>query len=325
MGQIRACVTGAAGFIGNHLCRYLQERDYWVRGVDYREPRFGDVAANEVDWQCDLRSYASAHRALTGIDHVYALAADMGGMGFISVNHYRIIHNNALVNLNTAEAARLCGVSRLLFSSSACVYPTCLQALPDASPLREDDAWMGSPEDAYGIEKLMAEEIYKRLAEKAGIEVRVARFHNIFGPEGSYDGGREKLPAAACRKVAEAIQRGRPYVVNVWGDGKARRSFCYIDDCLEMLYLLMNSDHAGPMNIGTDRSVSVDGVFDAVAEIAGVAIVKAHSPGPQGVRGRNADLTLMRGVLGYEPQVSLEEGLARLYEWVSIQVTRKAQ
>jgi nucleoside-diphosphate-sugar epimerase len=298
---------------------YLQERGYWVRAVDIKVPPFGNVAPDEVRWSCDMRDFQNALDAVAGCDEVYALAADMGGMGFIGYHHTEILRHNARINLNTAEAAQLTGVKRILYTSSACVYPERLQMKVGNTGLSENDAWDGAPDTAYGVEKLFSEEVYLRLAQETDIATRIARFHNVYGPYGSWNDGREKLPAAACRKVAEAVCRGDG-VVEVWGDGLATRSFCYIDDCLEMLYRLMHSKYTEPMNIGTDRSVSVNEVFDIVAGAAGIEIIKKHVPGPQGVRGRNADLSLMRRVLDYEPLVSLEDGLARTCAWIAPQV-----
>lgn len=322
--QTWVCVTGASGFIGRHLCHFLRQKGYWVRGVDWQPPRFGPVDCDEHDWDCDLRKYLNAEWAVDSIDHVYALAADMGGAlwVFSGDNDLDIMRNNILININTLEAARLSDVKRYFFSSSACTYPEYRQEVPDAVPLAEEDAYPAEPDSEYGWEKLFTERLCGVYAAHSPMRVRIARFHNMFGPEGAWNDGREKLPAAACRKIAMAASTGRPVIV-VWGDGEQTRSFCYIDDCLEMIYRLMHSDHEGAMNIGTDRLVSVDEVYDIVAGITGVQIEKVHDLSkPQGVRGRNADLTLMRQVLGYEPQVSLEEGLARTYAWVSQEIEK---
>jgi len=315
----RVLVTGATGFIGHHLCRYLKERGYWVRGVDYKPLEWmAHQSCYDEYWPTrDLRSLANAIEAVKGIDWVFALAADMGGIGFITTNHWQIISNNALINMNTARAvANSSSVSRLCFTSSACAYPVQIQQDSHSLPLKEEDAWQGRPEDAYGAEKLLSEELYLKMAEQTKVHICIARFHNIYGERGAYEGGREKLPAAACRKVAECAISGRD-TVSIWGDGEQRRSFCYVDDCVEMLRRLMLSDYSNPMNIGTDHSVSVNEVYDMVARIANVPIVKDHDLSKQqGVRGRNADLALMKKVLGYEPQVSLEEGLEKTYNWV---------
>jgi nucleoside-diphosphate-sugar epimerase len=321
MAALRACVTGAGGFIGTHLVAYLKRQGYHVRGVDLRYPEYARTDADEF-LLLDLREREAALEATRGIDEVYALAADMGGMGFISAHHARILHNNSLINLHTLDAARQNGVQRYLFTSSACVYPEYLQTDATVVPLQEDAAYPAQPQDAYGWEKLLSERLCTHYREDYGIETRIVRFHNIFGPLGTWEGGREKAPAALCRKVALAKLSGDS-TVEIWGDGEQTRSFCYIDDCVVGIHQLMRSDFAGPVNLGQDRLVSVNQLADMVAAAAGVEIAKLHVPGPQGVRGRNSDNTLVRSVLGWSPRVSLEEGLTRTYRWVEGEVRAK--
>lgn len=314
MGQTRVLVTGAGGFIGHHLVTFLKERGYWVRGADLKRPEFGETDADEFEI-LDLRRWADCLQATRGVDHVYALAADMGGMGFISANHAQILHNNILINTHTIEAARVNGVSRYLYSSSACIYPEYKQTDAEVTPLKEEDAFPAQPQDAYGWEKLITELLCKYYRDEAGIETRVVRFHNIFGQLGTWEGGREKAPAALCRKIAMAKLSGDP-TVEIWGDGEQTRSFCHIDDCTEGIYRLMRSDYAEPLNLGQDRLVTINELSDIIADAAGFEITRKHIPGPQGVRGRNSDNTRLREVLGWEPQVSLEEGLAQTYRWI---------
>jgi len=242
----------------------------------------------------------------------------MGGMGFISHNHATILYNNALINLHTIEAARQAGVGRYLYSSSACVYPDYLQADANVKPLKEEDAYPAQPQDAYGWEKLISERLCLYFADEHGMETRIVRFHNIYGPYGTYDGGREKAPAALCRKVALAEPRGS---IEIWGDGEQTRSFCHIDDCVEGIYRIMQSDHADPINLGTDRMVSINELARIIIEIsAKPGITIRHVDGPQGVRGRNSDNTRLREVLGWEPRMSLEDGLVPTYHWIEQQV-----
>jgi nucleoside-diphosphate-sugar epimerase len=310
----KVLVTGAGGFIGHHLATYLKSLGYWVRGVDLHYPEFTHVDTDEF-LLLDLRRWENCLRATAGIDEVYALAADMGGMGFISTNHASILHNNALINVHTLEAAHTNHVQRYLYTSSACVYPEYRQLEADVTPLKEEDAYPAEPQDAYGWEKLIAERLCFYYREEYGLDTRIVRFHNIFGPYGTWRGGREKAPAALCRKVATAKLTGNPEV-DIWGDGEQTRSFCYIDDCVTGIYKLMRSAYAAPLNLGQDRLVSINQLADMIASIAGFPIIKRHVQGPQGVRGRNSDNTRLRQVLGWEPSISLEEGLAATYAWI---------
>lgn len=313
----RVLVTGAGGFIGHHLVTYLKQRGYWVRGVDIKYPEYTPVDADEFEI-LDLRRWDNCLEATRGVDHVYALAADMGGMGFISANHGLILRNNALINLHTMDAARVHGVERYLYTSSACIYPDYLQEDANVTPLKEADAYPASPQDAYGWEKLFTEKLAEYYTSDFGLDTRTVRFHNIFGPFGTWDGGREKAPAAICRKVAKA---GNGESIEIWGDGLQTRSFCYIDDCVEGIYRLMQSDFTSPLNLGTDRMVTINELAEMVIAASGKHDISLeHVDGPQGVRGRNSDNTLLRDVLGWEPEISLEEGLASTYRWIEKQV-----
>jgi GDP-D-mannose 3',5'-epimerase len=317
--QPTVLVTGAGGFIGHHLTRYLIDNGYTVRGVDIKPPQYEPSPAHEFRI-VDLRRWESCLEATSGMDHVYHLAANMGGIGFIEANKAVIVHDNTLINTHMLEAARRNGTSRFLYTSSACIYPGYLQGSPDVTPLKESDAYPADAEDGYGWEKLMAERLCRHYYEDYGLATHSVRFHNIFGPLGTYDGGREKSPAAICRKVALAADGDE---IEVWGDGQQTRSYCYVSDCVEGIYRLMHSDHHEPINLGQDRMVSVDELVDMVATVAGKTIKKRHDlTKPQGVRGRNADLTLMQSVLGWHPQVSLEQGLAATYSWIKKQLDR---
>ena len=312
----RILVTGAGGFIGHHLVTELKRRGHWVRGVDIKVPEYTAIDADEFEL-LDLRRWDAALQATRGVDTVFALAADMGGMGFISANHAQILHNNALINLHTLDAARVNGVERYLYTSSACIYPDHLQTDADVVPLKESDAFPANPQDAYGWEKLVTEKLVEYYGQDYGLDVRIVRFHNIYGPYGTYDGGREKAPAALCRKVAATTDGG---VIDIWGDGEQTRSFCFIDDCVEGILRLMDSDYTLPLNLGTDRMVTINELAEIIIAISGKNDVTLnHIDGPQGVRGRNSDNTLLRKVLGWEPETSLDDGLATTYEWIAAQ------
>lgn len=318
MSQTKVLVTGAGGFIGHHLIAYLKSQGYWVRGVDVKYPEYARSEADEFEL-LDIRRWDNCLQATRGIDEVYALAADMGGMGFISAHHAQILHNNLLINTHTIEAARINGVRRYFYTSSACVYPEHMQTDPNVTPLKEEDAYPAQLQDAYGWEKLVTERLVTHYGQEYGLETRIVRFHNIFGPLGTWDGGREKAPAAMCRKVAIAKLSGNPEI-EIWGDGEQTRSFCFIDDCTDGMLRLMRSDYSLPLNLGQDRMVTINELADMVAAIAGVSIEKKHVAGPQGVRGRNSDNTRLRQVLGWEPSIFLEEGLRRTYVWIEHQI-----
>jgi nucleoside-diphosphate-sugar epimerase len=321
MGPKKVLVTGAGGFIGHHLVSRLKREGCWVRGVDIKRPEYAASEADEFAL-LDLRLREDCLLAAQGVDEVYALAADMGGMGFISSHHAEILHNNILINTHTLEAAQASRVQRYLFTSSACVYPEYRQNDARVTPLKEEDAYPAQPQDAYGWEKLVTERLCIHYREEYGIETRIVRFHNIFGPLGSWEGGREKAPAALCRKVAEAKLAGGKEI-EIWGDGEQTRSFCYIDDCVEGIFRLMRSDFHDPINLGQDRLVTINQLADLVMQAAGVQLTRKHVPGPQGVRGRNSDNTLLRKVLQWEPRISLEDGLATTYQWIEQQVRAK--
>jgi GDP-D-mannose 3', 5'-epimerase len=315
----RILVTGAGGFIGHHLVKRLKQDGHWVRGADLKFPEYEASAADQMEI-LDLRKIENCLLATRGgIDEVYNLAADMGGIGYITANHADISRNNILINAQMLEASRQNGIGRFLFSSSACVYNQAKQKDPNVTALKEEDAYPADPEPGYGWEKLFAEELCRYYYKDYGFETRIVRFHNVYGPLGTYDGGKEKAPAAICRKVALAEDGGE---IEVWGDGEQTRSFMYVDDCVEGLIRLMASDYREALNLGTDELTTINNLVDVISHIAGKRLVKQHNlSGPQGVRGRNSDNTLLREVLGWEPSISLAEGLKRTYPWIRSQVT----
>jgi len=316
----RILVTGAGGFIGHHLVKRLKNDGFWVRGVDLKPADYEASPADEFVL-LDLRLWENCLKATKDINQVYNLAADMGGIGYITANHADIARNNILINTHMIDASRLNGASRFLFSSSACVYPQYRQKDPDVTPLKELDAIPADPEPGYGWEKLFAEELCRYYKKDYGFETRIVRFHNVYGPLGTYEGGKEKAPAAISRKVALAEDGGE---IEVWGDGQQTRSFMYVDDCVEGLIRLMASDFSQPLNLGTDRLVTINELIDLVSAIAGKKLKKRHDPSkPQGVRGRNSDNTLLNQVLGWEPAIDLEEGLGITYKWIESEL-RKA-
>lgn len=318
--RTRVLVTGAGGFIGHHLSKYLVNKGYWVRGVDIKEPEYEPSAAHEFKL-LDLTRWENCLEATEAIDEVYGLAANMGGIGFIETHKAEIVRDSTLMNIHSIEAAHQNKVKRYLFTSSACIYPGHLQQDADVTPLKEEDAYPADAEDGYGWEKLYMERVCRHYREDYGLDTRIVRFHNIFGPLGTYDGGREKSPAAICRKIALANDGDD---IEVWGDGGQTRSYCYIEDCVEGIYRLMRSDHYDPINLGQDRMISINELVDIVSRIAGKRIGKRYDiTKPQGVRGRNSDNTRLREVLHWEPQISLEDGLERTYQWIAAELERK--
>lgn len=315
-------VLGAGGFIGSHLVRRLRAEGSWVRGVDLKHPRYARTDADDFVVS-DLREPGNVRAVIDRtFDEVYQLAADMGGAGYIFTGDHDadVMHNSASINLNVVDICNRHSIKRVFYSSSACMYPQENQLDPSNPNCREDSAYPANPDSEYGWEKLFSERLYLAYQRNHGLECRIARFHNIFGPEGSWNDGREKAPAAICRKVAEAPDGGE---IEIWGDGEQTRSFLYVDECLEGILRLTRSGFPGPVNIGSDEMVSINGLVDMVCEIAGKTLTKRHVPGPLGVRGRNSDNDLIRAELGWAPSAALRSGLEKTYAWVEDKVARK--
>ena len=316
----KAVVTGAGGFVGSHYVKFLKKKDYHVIGVDVKKPEFAKSQADEFVI-ADLRNKRIANDVLSDVDELYMFAADMGGVGYINLVNAEVIKNNVVINVNSLEAAKINRIKKIFFASSACVYPVSKQDSSSVRGLRESDAVPAEPDTAYGWEKLFAEQACRAYQQDYRMNIRVARFHNVYGPEGTYKGGREKSPAAICRKVAEAKQGG---VVEIWGDGKQTRSYCYIDDACEGVFRLMKSDFDPPINIGSDRLISITNLAKLVIKFSEKRLTLEYDQTkPVGVRGRNSDNTLLRNTLGWEPKTNLEEGMKKTYDWISKEVNKQ--
>jgi len=317
---MRICIGGGAGFIGSHVSKRLKEEGHHTVAVDWRR----NIYFNEKDFcnefmDLDLRKYENCLKATEGCDWVFNFAADMGGMGFIQSNHAVILYNNTMISFNMMEASRINKVKRFFYSSSACIYPEGKQLDPKNPGLRENDAWPAEPQDAYGLEKLVTEELCMHYQKDFGLQVRIARFHNIYGPQGTWKGGREKAPAAFCRKSIVAESE-----FEMWGDGKQTRSFCFIDDCVEGVLRIMRSDYPKPLNLGSEEMVSMNEMAEIVLGYVNKSKLPIkHIPGPEGVRGRNSNNDLIREILGWSPSISLREGVKRTLEWIKIQIEKE--
>jgi GDP-D-mannose 3', 5'-epimerase len=314
----KVLVCGAGGFIGGHLVKRLKQEGCWVRGVDLKYNEYGNDIADEFVIG-DLTDPVVCKQVVdSGFDEVYQLAADMGGAGYIFTgeNDAAVMHNSALCNLNMLHAAQQAGVNKIFYSSSACMYPEYNQLDPDNPKCSEDSAYPAAPDSEYGWEKLFSERLYLTYQRNLGITVKVARFHNIFGPQGTWKGGKEKAPAAICRKVIEVEDGG---TIEIWGDGKQTRSFLYVDECVEGICRLMNSEFSGPVNIGSEEMISINDFAKMIVEISGKSVTIKNIKGPEGVRGRNSDNTMIQEKLGWKPSKSLKEGILATYHWINAQ------
>ena len=319
----KALICGAGGFIGSHLVKRLKEKGYWIRGVDLKYPEFSKTGADDFIIG-DLRDpRICIHAVDQAFDEVYQLAADMGGAGYVFTGHNDadIMHNSALINLNILDACYKKNIQKIFYSSSACIYPKYNQDDPNNPKTSEESAYPAYPDSEYGWEKLFSERLYLSFHRNYHMNVRIARFHNIFGPEGTWEGGREKAPAAFCRKIAEAQDGGE---IEMWGDGEQTRSFLYIDECLEGVDRLMKSEFTGPVNIGSEEMVTINQLAEIIMHVAGKKLTIKHIKGPLGVRGRNSDNQLIKEKLGWEPKYSLKEGLKETYLWIKEQVKEKS-
>lgn len=315
----KALVCGAGGFIGSHLVKRLKQEGFWVCGVDLKDPEFSETTADNFVIG-DLRDTAVCQKVLDyPFGEVYQLAADMGGAGYIFTGEHdsQVMHNSAMINLNMVDIASKQGVKKIFYSSSACIYPEYNQLNPDNPKCSEDSAYPAAPDSEYGWEKLFSERMYLAYNRNEGLAVRIARFHNIFGPEGSWNNGKEKAPAALCRKIAQAADGGS---IEIWGDGKQTRSFLYIDECLDGIRRLIDSEVTGPFNIGSEEMISINGLAELIMKIAGKKVLIKNIPGPQGVRGRNSDNHLIYEKIGWKPSRPLKDGIVKTYNWIKEQV-----
>ncbi|WIA33409.1 hypothetical protein OEZ86_006543 [Tetradesmus obliquus] len=319
--KLRVCITGAGGFIASHLAKRLKSEGHYVIACDWkRNEHFSEDQFCDEFHLVDLRLFENCKKVCEGCDHVFNLAADMGGMGFIQSNHSVILYNNTMISYNMVEAARQNGVTRFFYASSACIYPEHkqLETKVEGGGLKEGDAWPAQPQDSYGLEKLASEELCMHYNRDFGIECRIARFHNIYGPHGTWKGGREKAPAAFCRKVLSSTNE-----IEMWGDGKQTRSFTFIDDCVEGILRVTKSDYREPLNLGSDEMVSMNEMMAMAMSFEGKDLPIKHIPGPEGVRGRNSDNELILEKLGWAPTVSLRDGLQRTYFWIKEQIEQE--